>query len=135
MTPSHVMRVRIVAIVLAVLAAARARGDDGVRLEIEQSLGGEADGIVDVLPATVECIVARNPDACGIREFRLAHVPDQRLRALFDAPRIVVSRSGRGDAGEIRVEFLHREGVEGGVVYFKRRGSEWKPVYVTLAVP
>src|SRR5690242_15418929 len=107
------MSAMLLALPFLALAAA---DDDGVRLEIEEALGTEADGIVEVLPGTVECIVARQPAACGIEDFRLSHVSESRIRALFSAPRIVVSRSGRGEAGEIRVEFLHRGGGEGGVV-------------------
>ena len=106
----------------------------GFRIEIDNALGTEADDIVAVLPAAVDCVVTKQPERCGIAEFAVGNLTEAQLRARFSGDVAVVSPSGRAQ-GEIRVEFPQRGNGLGGVIYFRRKGGVLSPVYVTLAVP
>ena len=126
---------RPLACLLLVVLAANAADSSGFRMEVDKDLGPEVDELATVLPATIACIVEKQPERCGIKDFGVAHLSESQLRARFSGDVVVVSASGRAGAkDEIRAEFP-RAGSEVGVIYFRRVRGAYQPVAVLLAIP
>ena len=122
--------------ILLLASAAAGAGSNGLRLEVEVALGNEFDDLAQVLPGAVECIVAKQPERCGIKEFGLEHLTENRIRTLFSGDVVTVSLSGRAGAGrEIRAEFSPTSGPEVGVIYFRRIKGVLSPVAASIAIP